>query len=102
MGQLMQYRRAKTSGATYFFTVVTYQRQLLLHTPKTIDLLPSAFHNMKAKFPFTIDAIIVLADHLHCIWTLPEGDTDFSSRWRRLSGLHPLQSSQSRTKGRSH
>jgi hypothetical protein len=44
MGQLMQYRRAKTPGATYFFTVVTYQRQALFHTPKTINLLRSTFH----------------------------------------------------------
>lgn len=82
----MQYRRAKTPGATYFFTVVTYQRQLLFHTPETIDLLRNAFRNVKAKFPFTIDAIVVLPNHLHCIWTLPEGDADFSSRWRRIEG----------------
>lgn len=86
MGQLMQYRRAKTPGASYFFTVVTYQRQLLFHTPETIDLLRSAFRSVKAKFPFTIDAIVILPDHLHCIWTLPEGDADFSSRWRRIKG----------------
>ncbi|NJL38970.1 MAG: transposase [Leptolyngbyaceae cyanobacterium SM1_4_3] len=80
----MQYRRAKTAGATYFFTVVTYQRQRLFHQPEMVDLLRSAFRTVKARFPFAIDAIVVLPDHLHCLWTLPEGDADFSKRWRLI------------------
>jgi REP element-mobilizing transposase RayT len=31
--------------------------------------------------PFTIDAMVALPDHLHAVWTLPEGDTDFAIRW---------------------
>lgn len=27
-------------------------------------------------------AIAILPDHLHCVWTLPEGEADFSARWR--------------------
>ncbi|MEB3178656.1 MAG: transposase [Nostocaceae cyanobacterium] len=80
----MQYRRAKTPGATYFFTVVTYQRQSLFHQSEMVDLLRSAFRTVKARLPFAIDAIVVLPDHLHCIWTLPEGDADFSKRWRLI------------------
>jgi putative transposase len=34
--------------------------------------------------PFTIDAFVVLPDHLHCIWTMPHGDKDFSTRWRLI------------------
>lgn len=34
--------------------------------------------------PFDIDAIVVLPDHLHCIWTLPDGDADFMTRWRLI------------------
>ena len=80
----MHYHRAKTPGATYFFTVVTYQRQTLFRAPQTVDLLRTAFRTVKAKHPFTIDAIVVLPDHLHCIWTLPKADADFSTRWRLI------------------
>lgn len=80
----MYYRRAKTPGATYFFTVVTYQRQTLFHTPQTVDLLRATFRAVKTKHPFTIDAMVVLPDHLHCIWTLPQADADFSTRWRLI------------------
>lgn len=80
----MQYRRAKTPGGTYFFTIVTYRRQKLFDTPQTVDLLRQAFRTVKQQHPFTIDAIVVLPDHLHCIWTLPDGDADFSKRWRLI------------------
>nr|WP_290224860.1 transposase [Trichocoleus desertorum] len=63
----MRYRRATTPGATYFFTVVTYQRQKLFHVPETVENLRNAFHTVKATHSFTIDAIVVLPDHLHCI-----------------------------------
>jgi hypothetical protein len=56
----MHYRRAKTPGATYFFTVVTYNRQPLFQHNKTVALLRQAFHIVKAESPFTIDAIVVL------------------------------------------
>ena len=75
----MHYRRAKTSGATYFFTVVTYNRQPVFCSDETIALLRQAFHTVKAESPFAIDAIAVLPDHIYSIWTLPEGDADFSS-----------------------
>ena len=34
--------------------------------------------------PCDIDAIVVLPDHLHCIWTVPDGDADFMTRWRLI------------------
>jgi putative transposase len=40
-------------------------------------------------FPFRVDAIVLLPDHLHAIWTLPPGDAEFGKRWsliKRLSG----------------
>ena len=80
----MRYRRATTPGATYFFTVVTYQRQKLFHDPQNVALLRHAFRTVKANHPFGIDAIVVLPDHLHCMWTLPPGDTNFSTRWRLI------------------
>jgi putative transposase len=80
----MRYRRATTPGGTYFFTVVTYQRQTLFRDAKMVTHLRSAFHSVKIHHPFTIDAIVVLPDHLHCIWTLPAEDADFSTRWRLI------------------
>lgn len=80
----MHYRRTKTPGATYFFTVVTHQRQHIFREAQTIALLRTAFRTVKAKHPFTIDAIVVLPDHLHCLWTLPEEDANFSTRWRLI------------------
>ncbi|PSR17373.1 transposase [filamentous cyanobacterium CCP3] len=79
----MHYRRAKTPGATYFFTLVTYNRQPVFRGDETIALLRQAFHTVKAEPPFAIDAIAVLPHHLHSIWTLLAGDADFSSPWRR-------------------
>jgi len=73
----MQYRRAKTPGASYFFTVVTHQRQKLFQHLECIEVLRQAFRQVKQHHPFTIDAIVVLPDHLHCIWTLPPNDADF-------------------------
>jgi putative transposase len=72
-----QYRRFQHPGATWFFTVNLAERRgnrLLLDR---IDALRTAFSDVKFKRPFTIDAIVILPDHLHCIWTLPEGDSDF-------------------------
>jgi len=80
----MHYRRATTSGATYFFTVVTYQRQVVFDTSETISLLRHAFRAVKTNHPFSMDAIAILPDHLHCVWTLPPNDADFSMRWRLI------------------
>jgi putative transposase len=80
----MEYRRAKVAGGTYFFTVVTEKRQKILCLPKNVSLLRYAFGYVMQKHPFIIDAVVILPDHLHCIWTLPENDHDFSTRWRLI------------------
>jgi putative transposase len=80
----MRYRRARVAGATYFFTVVTRNRSPVLTSPSVLPLLGAAFRAVRERAPFTTDAIVVLPDHLHCIWTLPADDTDFSGRWRRV------------------
>ena len=51
---------------------------------ESIDALRTAFRETQRHHPFTIDAIVVLPDHLHTVWTLPEGDADFSTRWRLI------------------
>ncbi|MEA5534081.1 REP-associated tyrosine transposase [Crocosphaera sp. XPORK-15E] len=80
----MQYRRAKTPGATYFFTVVIHHRRPILRESENIDLLREAFRYVIKQHPFKIDGIVILPDHLHSIWTLPDNDADFSTRWRLI------------------
>lgn len=80
----MDYRRLRIAGATYFFTVVTFERRPLFSDAENIALLRQAFATVKTRHPFSIDALVLLPDHLHCLWTLPEGDDDFSMRWMSI------------------
>ncbi len=81
---MSDYRRVFVKGGCYFFTAVTYERRRLLVRNSYIDRLRHGFRNVMTSHPFRLDAIVVLPDHMHCIWTLPEGDADFSTRWRLL------------------
>lgn len=78
------YRRAKTPGWTFFFTVVTYRRRLLFHKAEARQLLHEAVEKVRHRHPFTIDAWVLLPEHMHCIWTLPEESADFSIRWNLI------------------
>jgi len=78
---MSNYRRCHEHGSPYFFTVVTYNRRRIFESESAVELLRSAFRTVMNKHPFTIDAMVVLPDHLHCIWQLPDDDTDFSTRW---------------------
>ena len=81
---MIQYRRAQIPGGTFFFTVVTYNRERFLCLPENIDLLRQAFRYVLTNHPFKIDAMVILPDHMHCIWTLPDDEADFSNRWRLI------------------
>lgn len=83
----MEYRRAKILGGTYFFTVVTYGRKNIFANTENVKLLRNAFRHVMVKYPFTIDAFVLLPDHLHCIWILPDNDMDFSNRWRLIKSF---------------
>ncbi|WP_404788636.1 REP-associated tyrosine transposase [Altericista sp. CCNU0014] len=72
----MEYRRAKISGGTYFFTLVTHHRRSFLCETESLVLLRESFRHVMARHPFAIDAVVILPKHLHYIWTLPEGDSD--------------------------
>jgi len=63
---------------------VTYRRQPLFREAGTVVLLRAAMRDVMAKRPFEIQAMVVLPDHLHAVWRLPEGDADFSRRWRDI------------------
>jgi len=58
-------------------------RRLGLST-EHITLLRAAFRQVRARHPFMIEAAVILPDHLHAIWTLPDGDADFATRWRLI------------------
>ncbi len=81
---MSDYRRVFIPGGVYFFTVVTYHRRPIFAVPENVTLLRAAFHQVRAHRPVIIDAIVVLPDHLHCIWRMPDGDIDFSGRWREI------------------
>ena len=78
---MVAYRRSYVAGGTYFFTVTLKNRQTTYLTDY-IDELRNAFRLCREKQPFTIDAIVILPDHLHTVWVLPDDDTDYPSRWR--------------------
>jgi putative transposase len=74
------YRRAR-EGSTYFFTAVTHQRRPILCEPRARAALRAAILETRAAHPLVIEAWVLLADHLHCLWSIPDGDTDDSIRW---------------------
>ena len=76
----MYYRWALQPGGCYFFTVNIADRDKTLLV-SYIELLREVVRQVKLRHPFQIDAMVVLPEHLHAIWTLPEGDVDFSKRW---------------------
>jgi len=79
---MSRYRRANTARATYFFTVVTYRRQRFLCDDDVRDALKHAIQKVRTDHPFTIDAWVLLPDHIHSIWTLPPNDANFAFRCR--------------------
>jgi putative transposase len=82
-----EYRRSILPGGTFFFTVVTYHRQSILTSEISRGILHSAWIDVNERLPFTTDAVCLLPDHLHCIWTLPEGDSNYSLRWGEIKKL---------------
>ena len=86
----MQYRRDYTPGASYFFTLVTFCRKPLFDQPESVADLRRAFSEEMARRPFFIDAIVIMPDHIHAIWTLPLNDADYSIRWRNIKRTFTL------------
>ena len=80
---MVHYRRNRIAGGSFFFTVTLHDRQSRILTDH-IDLLRIAFHETQGCRPFAIDAIVILPEHLHTVWTLLAGDADYSGRWRAI------------------
>lgn len=83
--EMSRYRRMYVPGGTYFFTVNLALRGSGLLV-RRVEVLREAVRVTKAERPFRIDAWVVMPDHLHAVWTLPEGDADFSVRWGAIKG----------------
>ena len=80
---MSRYRRAKIEGGTFFFTVTLAARPSDLLVCE-VGRFRSAYRAVQAKKPFQTDAICILSDHLHAVWTLPPGDDDYASRWMMI------------------
>ena len=78
----MRYRRASVPGASYFFTLITYRRKPIFCDPRHVELWHGAVARLQRTRPFVVEAEVVMPDHLHVIWTLPDGDADYATRIR--------------------
>ena len=83
---MANYRRNRIAGGSYFFTVNLADRSATLLTDH-VNLLRGAFQTIRDRHPFTIDAIAILPDHLHTMWTLPPDDEDYAMRWRLIKTM---------------
>ncbi len=83
---MTNYRRNFLRGGWFFFTANLADRRLRLLTTH-IDLLRQAFRDVRRRHPFGIEAVVVLPDHLHTVWSLPEDDADFALRWRLIKTI---------------
>ena len=81
------YRRATIPSGTYFFTLVSCRRQKILCNNNIRTALRDAITTARVKMPFAIDAMVLMPDHLHAIWTLPENDHAYSARWSMIKRL---------------
>jgi putative transposase len=78
---MSHYRRCYTPGGSVFFTVVTERRAPILGNRLARDLFRAACREVSQRWPFRIDALVMLRDHVHAIWALPPDDADYSRRW---------------------
>lgn len=97
---MSNYKRLKSEGGTFFFTVVTNKRQPVFDIPECIKYLRASIKETRRTYPFHVDAWVLLPEHMHCIWTLPDNDSNYSRLWglikqgftKRARGLLPDQS----------
>lgn len=77
---MRHYIRNRVEGGCYFFTLALADRSER-YLVEYVAELRQAFRGVKRRHPFDIEAIVVLPEHLHCMWTLPAGDDDYPGRW---------------------
>ena len=83
---MTRYRRLFVPGGTYFFTVALADRSARTLVDE-IALLRSVYASVIAEHPVVSDAMVILPNHLHAVWTLPQGDADFSVRWQKIKSI---------------
>lgn len=98
---MTDYRRNFIPGGSYFFTVAMANRSGRLLTDN-IELFRRTVSGVKQELPFELVAMVVLPEHLHCVWTLPEGDADYPTRWKKIKAFfsHGLPKGESRSASR--
>ncbi len=97
---MSNYRRVRVAGVSYFFTVTLAERGRSTLTDN-IEVLRAAYRATVADHPVRCDAMVVLPDHIHAVWTMPEGDAAYSIRWGAIKarftrglrkvGFHPTE-----------
>jgi putative transposase len=112
LDHMSSYRRWYQQGGLYFFSLVAYGRRPFLVTDPARRRLRAALRKTQQERPFKIVAVVLLPDHLHCLWKLPPGDDDFSTRWRLVksrftidmlsSGFRELGRNQSHRRRQEH
>jgi len=77
---MSRYRRVKIEGGLFFFTLALAKRgnDLLV---RHIERLRRAYAEVEKRLPFETVAICILPDHIHALWQLPNGDSNYASRW---------------------
>jgi REP element-mobilizing transposase RayT len=84
---MSNYRRVYIPGGTVFLTLVTYQRYPIFSKPENVSLFRHAVANIRSEMPFEIIGAVVLPDHIHFIWTLPNDDQNYSKRVGKIKVL---------------
>ena len=82
-----QYIRSYTKGATYFFTLVAYERRPIFCKNDFLEAFRASIKTVQQQYPFEIVAWVQLPDHLHCIWQMTDDDTNYSQCWSRIKRL---------------
>jgi len=84
---MSQYIRSYTTGAHYFFTLVSHNRRRILCEDDFLQAFRNSIKKVQQQYPFEIVAWVQLPDHLHCIWKMPKNDADYSMRWSQIKRL---------------
>ena len=84
---MSQYIRSHTKGATYFFTLVSYNRRRIFCEDDFLQTFKKSIKQVQQQYPFEIIAWVQLPDHLHCIWRMPTNDANYSMRWSQIKRL---------------
>ena len=84
---MSQYIRSHTKGATYFFTLVSYNRRRIFCEDDFLQAFKKSIKQVQQQYPFEIIAWVQLPDHIHCIWRMPTNDANYSMRWSQIKRL---------------